>query len=81
MRHRLKVSDFTKSELQRIRDEANFSPDQLAVFEALNKDTYYDYAIMVNLGLSRNRYYEVKHIVLGKVERIILADKDKSNTM
>ena len=73
MRHRLKVSDFTKSELQRIRDEANFSPDQLAVFEALNKDTYYDYAIMVNLGLSRNRYYEV--------ERIILADKDKSNTM
>jgi hypothetical protein len=81
MGNKFKISSLTKSEIQHIRDEANFSPDQLAVFEALNKDTYYDYAIMVNLGLSRNRYYEVKHIVLGKIERIILADKDKSNTM
>jgi hypothetical protein len=49
---------------------ANFTDDQRAIFDELNKNKYYDYAIMLNLNIPNRRYYNVKNIVVDKVERI-----------
>ena len=49
---------------------ANFTEDQRAIFDELNKNKYYDYAIMVNLNIPNRRYYNTKNIVMDKVERI-----------
>ena len=78
---KIKISDLTKRQLQYVRDEANFSADQRLVFEELNKDLYYDYAIMQNLGLARNRYYSIKRTVLKKVETIINSEEYKSTML
>lgn len=51
---------------------ANFTEDQLAILEELNKNKYYDYAIMTNLNISNRRYYNTKRIVVDKVERIAI---------
>lgn len=50
---------------------ANFTEDQRAIFDELNKNKYYDYAIMTNLSMSKTKYYNTKNIVSAKVERII----------
>lgn len=68
--NRVKISALTRSEAQRVIEEANFSEDQLKIFNSLNQDRFYDYAIMDQLSLDRKRYYSIKKIVLDKVERI-----------
>lgn len=50
--------------------QANFTDDQLAIFNELNKNKFYDYAIMTNLNIPNRRYYNTKSIVVDKVERI-----------
>lgn len=50
---------------------ANFTDDQRAIFDELNKNKYYDYAIMINLNIPPRRYYDTKGIVVNKVERIV----------
>ena len=49
---------------------ANFTDDQKAIFNELNKNKYYDYAIMLNLNIPNRRYYDIKKIVIDKAERI-----------
>lgn len=49
---------------------ANFTDDQRAIFDELNKNKYYDYAIMINLNIPTRRYYNTKGIVEDKVEKI-----------
>ena len=71
-RNKIKIYALTRSELETVRSEANFTADQDAVFDALNKDQYFDFAIMQDLGLSPRRYYEIKRTVLEKVERIVV---------
>lgn len=53
-----------------MRQNANFTEDQEAVFDMLNQDKYYDVGIMNTLGMSNRRYYDVKKVVLKKVDRI-----------
>ena len=60
----------TLIELEKIIANANFTDEQLAVFKELNKNIYYDYAIMLNLNIPERRYYETKRIVLDKTARI-----------
>ncbi len=67
---KVKISALTKRELDSVVEAANFTDEQLAVFNALNKDKYYDYAIMRILSLPARKFYELKKIVLDKVERI-----------
>ena len=67
---KVNISALTKREAQSVIEEANFSEEQLNIFNALNKDRFYDYAIMSDLSLDSRRYYKVKKIVLEKVERI-----------
>ena len=56
--------------MQKILDEGNFSDEQEQVFHLLNRDELLDIGIMQRLGLSNRRYYDVKAVVLSKVERI-----------
>ena len=83
---RVNISALTKSELDQVIALANFTDDQRAIFDELNKNKYYDYAIMVNLNIPNRRYYANKHIVVDKVERIVVekgynhALKSTSNT-
>lgn len=67
---KVNISALTKREAQSVIEEANFSEDQLNIFNALNKDRFHDYAIMSDLSLDRKRYYNLKKIVLDKVARI-----------
>lgn len=65
-----KVSDLTKSELELVRNNANFTEEQAAVFDKLNEDKYIDIGIMNTLGMSNRRYYDVKKVVMKKIDRI-----------
>lgn len=69
---RVNISALTKPELDQVIALANFTDDQRAIFEELNKNKYYDYAIMANLNIPNRRYYSNKHIVIDKVERIVV---------
>ena len=52
--------------------KANFTDEQKAIFSELNKNKYYDYAIMINLNIPNRRYYLIKKIVMDKAERIVV---------
>ena len=56
--------------MDQIIARANFTDDQKAIFDELNKDKYYDYGIMLNLNIPNRRYYDIKKIVIDKAERI-----------
>lgn len=68
---RLKISALTKQELDLVVKEANFTDEQLAIFKELNKDKFYDYAIMSSLSIPTRKFYDLKKIILDKVERIL----------
>ena len=59
-------------ELEQIIKMANFTDDQRAGFDELNKNKYYDYAIMLNLNIPNRRYYLIKKIVIDKTERLVV---------
>lgn len=67
---RVNISALTQTELDQVIARANFTDDQRAIFNELNKNKYYDYAIMTNLNIPNRRYYTTKSIVVDKVERI-----------
>jgi hypothetical protein len=70
MKSKVNISALTQLELDRIIANANFTDEQMAIFKELNKNKYYDYAIMLNLNIPERRYYATKKIVLDKTERI-----------
>ena len=70
MTARVNISALTQSELDQIIARANFTDDQKAIFNELNKNKYYDYAIMLNLNIPNRRYYGIKKIVIDKAERL-----------
>ena len=64
------IPEMTRSELELVRNNANFTEEQSAVFEQLNSDKYIDIGIMNALGMSNRRYYDVKKVVMKKIDRI-----------
>lgn len=64
------IPELTKSELELVRNNANFTEEQSAVFEQLNNEKYIDIGIMNALGMSNRRYYDVKKVVMKKIDRI-----------
>ena len=69
--NRVKLTSLTKSELEAVLSAANFSHDQEAIFNELNKDTLYDIGIMTKLGIPERRYYDTKRTTIDKTERIL----------
>lgn len=64
------ISALTKSELESIRSEANFTSEQGRMYDLLNQDLHTDAGIMLIMGLSPRRYYKIKKIVCDKTDRI-----------
>lgn len=69
-KNHINISALTKPELDNIQALANFNKEQTEIFFQLNYDTFYDYAIYNNMGISSRRYYSEKKIVLDKCDRI-----------
>lgn len=67
---RIAISRLTRKEYSLCLEEANFTEDQRKVFEMLNRDQCYDIGIMTALSLPLHRYYDIKGVVMDKVERI-----------
>ena len=72
MKPKVNLSALTQMELENVILKANFTDEQKAVFSELNKNKYYDYAIMINLNIPNRRYYLIKKIVMDKAERIVV---------
>ena len=70
--NRIDISALTKRELQAVLEAANFTEMQEVIFNAMNKDYMYDLAVIQHLGISPNRYYQIKKITVSKVERIAI---------
>lgn len=64
------VSRMTKTEYDTVIRNANFTADQLRIFEQLNLDEYYDFAVIDKMHMSKRKYYDTKSTVIDKVERI-----------
>jgi hypothetical protein len=56
--------------LATILEEGNLTREQEQILLLLDKDELFDFGIMTKLGLSRNHYYDVKAVILSKIERI-----------
>jgi hypothetical protein len=54
-----------------LKSEANFSEDQLHIFELLNRDSLLDDGIMLKLGMPEKRYYREKRAVIEKVKILL----------
>ena len=67
---RIRISRLTKREYNIVIEDANFSEEQLKVFQELNKDLLYDFSIMDALHMSPRRFYDIKAVVIDKTERI-----------
>ena len=53
-----------------ILEDGNFTKEQEQILLLLDKDELFDVGIMSKLGLSKDHYYDVKGVVLSKIERI-----------
>lgn len=69
-KNKIDLTALTKSEVEAIIERANFTDEQLKLFNYLTKDLHYDYALITRMGISSSRYYRIKRIVLDKCERI-----------
>ena len=67
----INITALTKRELDAVIAAANFSHDQEAIFNELNKDTLYDIGIMSKLSIPERRYYDTKRTTIDKTERIL----------
>lgn len=69
--NRVSISALTKRELEEVRAAANFSVEQAAIFDELNRDDLYDIGIIMKLGIPAHKYYKLKGITVDKCERIV----------
>lgn len=69
--NRVSISALTKRELDAVRAAANFSTEQAAIFEELNRDDLYDIGVIMKLGIPAHKYYKLKGITVDKCEKIV----------
>ena len=69
------IDPLTRSQVEWLISEANFSEDQLHIFELLNRDALLDDGIMLKLGMNEKRYYHEKRAVIEKVKILLLIIK------
>ena len=68
---RLLTEPLTRSQIEALRAEANFSTDQERIFDLLNKDSLTDDGVMLQLRIPEKRYYENKKAVIEKVKILL----------
>lgn len=59
----------TPKDVTTLHEKADFTEDQLAILKHLRKGDLSDEGIMLELQLSRNKYYKIKADLLCKIIR------------
>ena len=57
----------TPKDIKILHEKADFTEDQLAILKHLRKGDLSDEGIMLELQLSRNKYYDIKADLLYKI--------------
>lgn len=68
------LSFLTLQDVKHLAEKIGFTDDEAVILEHLVKDDMNDTGIMLNLGLSRNKYYDKKCNLIYKIIRYA-ADK------
>lgn len=63
------LSFLTLSDVKNLAEKIGFTDDEAVILEHLVKDDMNDTGIMLNLGLSRNKYYDKKCNLIYKIIR------------
>ncbi len=63
------LSFLTLQDVKHLAEKIGFTDDEVVILEHLVKDDMNDTGIMLNLGLSRNKYYDKKCNLIYKIIR------------
>lgn len=63
------LSFLTLQDVKHLAEKIGFTDDEAVILEHLVKDDMNDSGIMLNLGLSRNKYYDKKCNLIYKIIR------------
>ena len=66
----MEIYDFVEWELQKFRDECNFTPEQLEYFELRAKDRK-NYQIAMDMNVSESKVYSLAKKVKRKIIKVI----------
>lgn len=64
------LSFLTNQDLKILYEKADFSDEQIIILKHLQRQDMNDDGIMLQLGLSRNKYYKIKTNLINKIIRI-----------
>lgn len=71
----MKYSNLIKSDIELIKENANFTHEQEEVFDELinpaYKTRYNDTAVYIKLNLSKSKFYKIKGEINNKIRRIL----------
>lgn len=65
----LDLSFLTKSDVQHLDEKIGFTAEERIILYHLAYNDMTDYGIMLELNISRNRYYKIKSNLLSKIVR------------
>lgn len=66
----MEIYDFVERELQKFRDECNFTPEELEYFELRAKDRK-NYQIAMEMNVSESKVYSLAKRVKRKIKKIV----------
>lgn len=66
----MEIYDFVEWELQKFRDECNFTPEELEYFELRAKDKK-NYQIAMEMNVSESKVYSLAKRVKRKIKKIV----------
>lgn len=68
---KIKCDELIRSDIEKVKDNANFTPEQGQVFNELCRGELTDTGIYTKLCMSQSKYYYVKKKVMTKLIRIL----------
>ena len=66
----MEIYDFVEWELQKFRDECNFTPEELEYFELRAKDRK-NYQIAMDMNVSESKVYSLAKKVKRKIKKVV----------
>lgn len=66
----MEIYDFVEWELQKFRDECNFTPEELEYFELRAKDKK-NYQIAMEMNVSESKVYSLAKRVKRKIKKVV----------
>lgn len=65
----MNLNTLTHSEFERLKSKLNLNEDELKLIELLASGKYSDEGIMLNMHISRNKFYQIKKNISDKILR------------